>query len=102
MSDQYVKQFNADQGELSLMSGGSHWKRYGSSKISSIQSKKDKKKVLFFEKPIERIEIHISGEEKPYIIEKGKIKDDFQWIKDVLKRFAEKNKVNFVDEQQSV
>ena len=44
---------------------------------------------------MERIEIIIQGEETPYIIQKGSIKDDFQWIVDVLKRFAEKNKVPF-------
>ena len=100
MPVQYVKQFNADQGELSLnLSGESHWRRFGSSKISAIQSKKDKKKILFFDKPVERIEILISGEHTPYIIEKGMIKDDFQWIKDVLKRFAEKNKVKFIEQQ---
>ena len=45
------------------------------------------------EKPVERIEIQVSGEPRPYVIEKGVIKDDFSWIKDVLKSFAEKNKV---------
>ena len=98
MSEQYVKQFNADQGELSLNLGGEgHWRRYSSSKIVSIQNKLGKKKVLFVEKPVERIEILVSGEPRPYVIEKGVIKDDFAWIKDVLKRFAEKNKVSYMD-----
>ncbi|HHY82831.1 MAG TPA: hypothetical protein GX505_09160 [Clostridiales bacterium] len=94
MSEQYVKQFNADLGELSLnLIGENHWRRYSSSKIVSIQNTLRKKKILFMEKPVERIEILVSGEPRPYIIEKGVIKDDFSWIKDVLKRFAEKNKV---------
>jgi len=94
LSEQYVKQFNADLGELSLnLIGENHWRRYSSSKIVSIQNTLRKKKILFMEKPVERIEILVSGEPRPYIIEKGVIKDDFSWIKDVLKRFAEKNKV---------
>jgi hypothetical protein len=98
LSEQYVKQFNADLGELSLnLIGESHWRRYASSKIVSIQNTLGKKRVLFVEKPVERIEILVSGEPRPYVIEKGVIKDDFVWIKDVLKRFAEKNKVNYAD-----
>lgn len=98
MSEQYVKQFNADLGELSLnLIGENHWRRYNSSKIVSIQNTLGKKRVLFVEKPVERIEILVSGEPRPYIIEKGVIKDDFTWIKDVLKRFAEKNKVNYTE-----
>ena len=94
MSEQYVKQFNADLGELSLnLIGESHWRRYSSNRIVSIQNTLGKKKVLFMEKPVERIEIQVSGEPRPYVIEKGVIKDDFSWIKDVLKSFAEKNKV---------
>lgn len=96
MSEQYVKQFNADLGELSLnLIGEHHWRRYASNKIVSIQNSLGKKKVLFIEKPVERIEIMVSGEPRPYVIEKGVIKDDFAWIKDVLKRFAEKNKVEY-------
>ncbi|HCS74045.1 MAG TPA: hypothetical protein DIW17_09235 [Clostridiales bacterium] len=96
MSKQYVKEFNADLGELSLnLVGENHWRRFASRNIVSIQNTLGKKKVLFMEKPVERIEIMISGEEKAYIIEKGVIKDDFSWIKDVLKRFSEKNKVEY-------
>lgn len=98
MSEQYVKQFNADLGELSLnLIGENHWRRYTSSKIVSIQNTLGKKRVLFVEKPVERIEIMVSGEPRPYVIEKGVIKDDFTWIKDVLKRFAEKNKVKYTE-----
>jgi hypothetical protein len=96
MSVQYVKEFNADLGELSLnLTGGKHWKRFSANKIAKIQRVSDSKKVLFFKKPVEKIEVYIQGEDAPYIIKKGVIKDDFQWIVDVLKRFAEKNKVAF-------
>jgi len=95
MGAQYVREFNADFGELSLFTGGKHWKRFQASKIVKFQRTSSIKKVLFFSKPVERIEIHIQGEEEPYIIEKGVVRDDFQWIVDVLKRFAEKNKVPF-------
>lgn len=96
MSVQYVKQFNADMGELSLnLSGENHWRRYASSKIDRIRIAQSKRKVLFLEKPVDRIEIVIHGEQAPYVIEKGKIKDDFEWIKEVLKKFADKNKVQF-------
>lgn len=95
MSVQYVKEFNADLGELSLLTGGNHWKRFNASKIAKFQRASSIKKVLFFSKPVERIEIHVQGEDAPYIIEKGVIKDDFQWIVDVLKKFSEKNKVPF-------
>lgn len=98
MSEQYVKQFNADLGELSMnLVGEGHWRRYQSNKIVSIQNKLGKKKVLFIERPVERIEIMVSGEPKPYVIQKGVIKDDFSWIKEVLKKFAEKNKVTYLD-----
>lgn len=96
MSKQYVKEFNADLGELSLnLVGENHWRRFASRNIVSIQNTIGKKKVLFLEKPVERIEIMVSGEPNPFIIEKGVIKDDFPWIKTVLKRFAEKNKVEY-------
>jgi hypothetical protein len=98
LSEQYVKQFNADLGELSMnLVGEGHWRRYQSNKIVSIQNKLGKKKVLFIERPVERIEIMVSGEPKPYVIQKGVIKDDFSWIKEVLKKFAEKNKVTYLD-----
>lgn len=98
LSVQYVKQFNADLGELSLnLVGENHWRRYSSAKIASIQNTLGKKKVLFIQKSVERIEILVSGEPRPYIIEKGVIKDDFLWIRDVLKKFAEKNKVSYKD-----
>jgi hypothetical protein len=95
MSAQLVREFNADLGELSLLTSGKHWKRFNANKIEKIQRTTGSKKVLFFSKPVETIEIHIQGEDTPYIIQKGSIKDDFQWIVDVLKRFAEKNKVPF-------
>jgi len=94
MSANYVKEFNADMGELSLnIDGGKHWKRFSAREIEKIRKTTVQKKTLFITKPVDRIEILVSGEEKPFIIEKGKIKDDFQWITDVIKRFAEKNKV---------
>jgi hypothetical protein len=97
MSVQYVKQFNADLGELSLsVDGGKHWRRYPAGKISRIQKTMGTRKRLFLNKPVERLEIVVSGEEKPYVIEKGTIKDDFQWITEVLRSFAEKNKIEYV------
>ena len=94
MSANYVKEFNADMGELSLnVGGGKHWKRFSAREIEKIRKTTIQKKKLFITRPIDRIEILVSGEETPFIIEKGKIKDDFQWITDVIKRFAEKNKV---------
>ncbi len=99
VSSKNVKQFNADMGELSLnLVGESGWRRYAAKKISAIHSLKVKKKVLFVEKTVERIEIQIRGEEAPYVIEKGVIKDDLSWVKDVLKTFAEKNKVQFIEQ----
>ncbi len=98
LSEQYVKQFNADLGELSLnLVGENHWRRFAANKIVSIQNTLGKKKVLFIEKPVERIEIQISGEPKAFVIQKGVIKDDFSWIKDVLKSFSQKNKVEYKD-----
>jgi len=97
MSAQYVREFNADLGELSVLTGGNHWKRFNAKNIAKIQRTTGTKKVLFFSRPVERVEILVHGEETPYIIQKGVIKDDFQWIIDVLKRFAEKNKVPFSD-----
>ncbi len=96
MAEQYVKMFNADQGELSLnVGGGKHWKRFPAKKVASIKKSTVTKKSLLGTKNVDRLEININGEDTSYIIEKGKIKDDFQWITDVLKRFAEKNKVSY-------
>ncbi|MFY9520582.1 MAG: hypothetical protein WAP99_06530 [Caldicoprobacterales bacterium] len=95
MSVQYVKQFNADAGELSLNFGDKYWKRIPATRISSIEKSEGIKKVLFISKPVERIEIHVNGEDKPFIIQEGAVKDDYSWIKDVLKSFAEKYKVSY-------
>lgn len=96
MSAYYVKEFNADLGELSLnIGGGKHWKRFAAKNIATIRKTTVSKKVLFLNKSIDRLEIVISGEEEPFIIQKGLIKDDFNWVVDVLKSFAEKNKVKY-------
>lgn len=96
LSVQYVKQFNADLGELSLnLVGEKHWRRYQSKNIKSIENSLGKKKVLFFERPVERIEIQVSGEPNPYVIEQGVVSDDIAWIKDVLKTFSEKNNIDY-------
>lgn len=93
---QFVKEFNADLGELSLNTGGGkHWKRFASNSIAAIRKTKVERKKLFITKSIDRIEIDINGEDKPFIIEKGVINDDFDWVADVLKSFAEKNKVTY-------
>ena len=97
MALQYVKQFNADMGELSLNFGDKHWRRFPANKIKSIQNTKATKKFLFFTKQVDCIEIHVNDEPEPFIIQKGVIGDDFTWIKDVLRSFAAKNKVNFVE-----
>lgn len=97
MAVQYVKQFNADSGELSLNFGDRYWKNFPASKISSIEKAEGEKKVLFIKKPVERIEIHVNGEEEPFVIQEGSVKDDYLWIKDVLKSFAEKYKISFVE-----
>lgn len=96
MAVQYVKEFNADLGELSL-NISNHWKRYNASSITSIKSKTENKKILFLNRKVEKIEIYVTGENDPYIIQKGKIEDDFAWVKTVLQRFSEKYKVNFVE-----
>lgn len=93
---QFVKGFNADLGELSLDTGaGKHWKRFAASSIAAIRKTRVEKKKLFFTKTVDRLEIEINGEDVPYVIEKGIIKDDFDWVADVLKSFAEKNKVDY-------
>jgi len=56
-------------------------------------------KKLFTEKPVERIEIFINGDNTLYVIQKDKLKDDFNWVNDVLKNFAEKNKVVYEEEE---
>ena len=96
---QYVKEFNADLGELSLNIGaGKHWKRFAANNIAVIRKTQAEKKKLFIKRTVDRVEIDINGEDSPYIIEKGVIKDDFNWVVDVLKSFAEKNKVKFEEE----
>ncbi|HZJ57464.1 MAG TPA: hypothetical protein VFD89_04410 [Clostridia bacterium] len=93
---QYVKEFNADLGELSLNTGaGKHWKRFAANNIAAIRKTTVERKKLFITRTVDRLEIDINGEEVPYIIEKGVIRDDFEWVADVLKSFAEKNKVDY-------
>jgi hypothetical protein len=95
---QYVKEFNADLGELSINTGaGKHWKRFAAKNIAAIRKTQVEKKKLFITITVDRLEIDIHGEEVPYIIEKGIIKDDFEWVTGVLKSFAEKNKVNYIE-----
>ncbi len=96
---QFVKEFNADLGELSLNTGsGKHWKRFAANNIAAIRKTKIEKKKLFIKRTVDRIEIDINGEANPFVIEKGVIKDDFEWVANVLKSFAEKNKVKYLDE----
>ena len=93
---QFVKEFNADLGELSLNTGsGKHWKRFAANNIAAIRKTKVERKKLFITKSIDRIEIEINGEDAPFVIEKGVIKDDFEWVANVLKSFAEKNRVTY-------
>jgi|GEM_PF-618024 len=93
---QYVKEFNADLGELSLNTGaGKHWKRFAAHNIASIRKTQAERKRLFITRTVDRVEIEINGEDAPYVIEKGVIQDDFDWVVDVLKSFAAKNKVTF-------
>jgi hypothetical protein len=96
---QFVKEFNADLGELSLNTGaGKHWRRFAANKIAAIRRTTVERKKLFITRSVDRLEIEINGEESPFIIEKGVIKDDFQWVADVLKSFAEKNKVVYEEQ----
>ncbi len=97
MAVQLVREFNADMGELSL-NLNNHWKRYSASSISAIRSTIGEQKVLFFKKKVERIEIHVTSEQNPFVIQKGKFDEDFYWAKDVLKRFCEKYNVKYEDE----
>src|SRR5690606_32307214 len=95
----YVKEFNADLGELALNTGkGKHWKRFAAQNIAAIRKTQAERKKLFIKRTVDRVKIDINGEPAPYIIEKGVIKDDFDWVVDVLKSFAEKNKVKFQEE----
>ncbi|HZJ82680.1 MAG TPA: hypothetical protein VFD57_02610 [Clostridia bacterium] len=97
-SAQQVKEFNADLGELALnVGGGKHWKKFAANKIEAIRKTTVDRKRLFFTRTIDRIEIDITGEELPFIIQKDVIKDDFDWILDVLKSFANKNKVKYLE-----
>lgn len=97
---QFVKEFNADLGELSLNTGaGKHWRRFTANNIATIRKTTVDRKKLFVTKSVARLEIEVNGEEAPFIIEKGVIKDDFEWVADVLKSFAEKNKVNYQEER---
>jgi hypothetical protein len=65
--------------------------------MAAIRKTQVEKKKLFITRTVDRLEIDIHGEEVPYIIEKGIIKDDFEWVTGVLKSFAEKNKVNYIE-----
>ena len=45
---QYVKEFNADLGELALNTGsGKHWKRFAAKNIAAIRKTQAEKKKLF-------------------------------------------------------
>lgn len=96
MAAQYVRDFNADLGELSLnLEGDKNWKRFAADRINKIQKREATRNVLFFKKPTENLEIFINGETDPYIIQKGRIKDDFEWVQSVIKKFCEKYKVKY-------
>ena len=64
MAEQYVKEFNADLGELSLLTGASIGKDSMPTKFQKYNILPEPK-VLFFSRPVERIEIIIQGEETP-------------------------------------
>ncbi|HHW71318.1 MAG TPA: hypothetical protein GX392_08330 [Clostridiales bacterium] len=99
-NEMYVKEFNADLGELALgIEGSKHWKRFNANRIGKIKKTTAMQKKLFTEKPVERIEIFINGDNTLYVIQKDKLKDDFNWVNDVLKNFAEKNKVVYEEEE---
>ncbi|MFU0800331.1 MAG: PH domain-containing protein [Xylanivirga thermophila] len=92
----FVKEFNADMGELSInVAGSKHWKRFAASQIAEIKKNNIEQKKLFGKKSVQRLEIVVDGDESTYIIQKDKFKDDFEWVEDVLKKFAEKNKITF-------
>src|SRR5690606_29179002 len=94
INEMYVKEFNADLGELALnIEGSKHWRRFNANRIGKIKKTTALQKRLFTKKQVERIEIFIDGDNTLYVIQKNRLKDDFNWVNDVLKSFAEKNKV---------
>lgn len=99
MAERFVKSFNSDVGELAFNMNGeeSGWRRFNSKKIAKVQVTKAVKSSLFGKKQIERLEVFAVGEEDPYILQKGKLKDNYDWAKDVVKDFCLKNKVEFAD-----
>lgn len=96
VTEMYVKEFNADLGELSLnLEGSKHWRRFNANRIEKIKKTTGIRKRLFTKKPVNRLEIFINGDEILYVIQEDKLKDDFEWVSDVIKKFAEKNKVEY-------
>ncbi len=103
VNEMYAKEFNADLGELSLyLEGSKHWKRFNANRIEKIKKTTVMQKKLFTKKPVDRIEIFIDGDDTLYVIQKDRLKDDFSWVNDVLKSFAEKNKVKYEEEGQKI
>ncbi|NMA95901.1 MAG: hypothetical protein GX974_07665 [Clostridiales bacterium] len=95
-NEMYVKEFNADLGELSLsLEGSKHWRRFNANRIDKIVKTTGTRKRLFFEKTVDRLEISINADDIVYVIQEDKLKDDFEWVSDVIKKFAEKNKVEY-------
>lgn len=96
ITEMYVKEFNADLGELSLsLEGSKHWRRFNASRIDKIKKTQGTRKRLFFEKKVGRLEISVNADENLYVIQEDKLKDDFEWVSGVIKKFAEKNKVEY-------
>ena len=56
----FVKEFNADLGELSLnVGGGKHWKRFTANNIAAIRKTKVDRRKLFITRSVDRVEIDI-------------------------------------------
>lgn len=98
----YVTQFNADQGELSISPNkGKHWKRFTARSIRKMQQSEAEQKKLFFKKTVPQIEVHVSGDDNIYVFQQGILKDDFKWVSNVLRKFCEKYKIEFLEEPEA-
>ena len=68
---QYVKEFNADLGELALNTGSGKLIEEIWLKILQPLENSGRKKKLFIKRTVDRVEIDINGETTPYIIERA-------------------------------
>lgn len=101
MSVVYVNQFNADLGELSISSDkGKHWKRFLSRNIRKMKECSATQKRFLGTKKVKRVEVEINGDDNIYVFQQGMVQDDFQWIVTVLKKFCDKYKIEYEEEEE--